>query len=90
MLLDDRFLAGPAEMVDPLWHLENAPGRKRLALADIQLVAEPHVERARNHGHLDGMPVWRDPVVGGKLQAEGKWTGLTGRPFDQRHACGGK
>src|SRR5215831_530981 len=46
VLLNDRFFAGPAKMMNPRRHLEDAPSRKRLAPPRIQLVSEPHVERA--------------------------------------------
>src|SRR5947209_6309996 len=77
VLLDDRLFAGPAEVMDLCRHLENAAGGKNLPFLGIQALAEPHVKGPRDHrhGHLDRMPVGRDLVVGGKLQAHDERTG---------------
>src|SRR4030095_3685997 len=88
VLLDDRFLGSPAEMMNRCRHLEDAAGRQHISFAEFCFVPESHVEAARDdgHRHFDGMPVRGYPVVRGELQAYREWPRLGKRPFDHGHA----
>jgi hypothetical protein len=88
VLLDDRLFTRPAEMMDRCRHFKDASGREHLPLRRIQLLSDPHVERAgdHRHRHLDRVPVSGNPVVGGKLQAHDEWTRLVEGPLDHGHA----
>src|SRR5260370_1346127 len=74
VMLNNRLLAGPAEMMDRCRHLEDSSSGKHLPVRGIELIAMPHVEGARDHRHcrLSRMPVGRYPIVGRELQTKGR------------------
>src|SRR5690348_4185623 len=52
MKLENRVLAEPSEMVGAGLHDRDAARSKRLALAGIERVSEPHIDDAGHHGHM--------------------------------------
>jgi hypothetical protein len=68
--LNDRVLAGPGEMLHPLGYLHESAGLDRLALALVDRVADPDVERAGDDRYIliVGVRVGRDLEARGELK----------------------